>query len=262
MFGLFSKKQKPECPIDPEMRLWMENAFLYLATQFGHDNIATKPMLQPTPEHFPFQFDSSKESLINTAEIVARQMEIDINEINLETFEQNIQEFGSDFGHRIWTEVDNDSDNTLAAGLYFDKNDQGKYDILIEQKNLSDPESLVATLAHEFAHIKLLGEKRLDFNDESLTDLTPVVFGLGIFNANSSFKEHKSFDSYGHNSLGYLNQREWGYALALYSHFRQEENPEWIKFLTPNLKSDYKKSVEFIFTNLDKVFIEEYKGGS
>lgn len=261
MFGLFSKKNNNDCPIDPEVRLWMENSFLWLATQFGHDNISTKPIVLPTPEQFPFIYDGSKESLFLTAEIIARQMEIDMNEVNLDIYEHNIQEFSREFGQRIWTEVDNDSDEKLAAGLYFAKNDQGKYDIFIEKKSLSDAETLVATLAHEFSHIKILGEKRLDFNDELLTDLTPVVFGLGIFNANASFKEHKSFDSSGHNSIGYLKQREWGYALALYAYFRHEEKPEWINFITPNLKSDFKKSTEFINANTDKVFIEEYKGG-
>jgi hypothetical protein len=258
MFGLFSKKQNAVCPIDPEMRLWMENSFLWLATQFGHDNIATKPMLHPTPEHFPIRYDGSTESLTKTAEIVALQMEIDIDEVTLDVYEQSIQEFSGDFGHRIWTQVDKSSDSKLSSGLYHGKNEDGKYDILIEKKNLSDPENLVATLAHEFSHIKILGEKRLDFNDEELTDLTPVVFGLGIFNANSCFKEHKSFNSYGHNSIGYLKQREWGYALALYAYFRNEENSDWTKYLTPNLKSDFKKSMAFINANKDKVFIEEY----
>jgi hypothetical protein len=77
MFGLFSSKQNHECPIDPDMRLWMENAFLWLATQFGQDNIATKQTLLPTPEHFPIRYDGSIHSLIKTAEIVARQMEIE-----------------------------------------------------------------------------------------------------------------------------------------------------------------------------------------
>jgi hypothetical protein len=262
MFGFFSKKNNIECPIDLGTRLWMENAFLWLATQFGHENIATKPMLLPTPEHFPIRYDGSKESLTKTAEIIAKQMEIDIAEINLEIFEQNIQEFSGDFGYRIWTEVDKESDEKMAAGLYFDKNDQGKYDILVEKKNLSDPENLAAIIAHEFSHIKLLGEKRLDFNDEELTDLTPVVFGLGIFNGNSAFKERKSFDTYGHNSIGYLKQREWGYALALYAYFRQEENSDWIKYLTVNIRSDFKKSMAFINANKDKVFIEQNKGVS
>ena len=259
MFGLFSKKPN-ECPVDNEMRLWMENAFLWLATQFGHDNIANKTMLLPTPEHFPIHYDGSKESLIMTAKIIAHQMEINIDTVNLDIYDQNIQEFTGDLGYRIWTEVDKDRGEGLSAGLYFEMNEDGKYDILIEKRNLSDPENLVATIAHEFSHIKILGEKRLDFNDEHLTDLTPVVFGLGIFNANSAFKEKKSFDNYSHDSLGYLKQREWGYALALYAFFRQEENPEWLKYLTSNIKSDFKKSMLFINDNTDKVFLEDYKG--
>lgn len=260
MFGFFSKKDNKECPIDHEMRLWMENSFLWLATQFGYENVATKPMLLPIPEHFPIRYDGSRESLAKTAEVVARQMEINIDDVNLDTYDQNIKEISSGFGNSIWTEVDKDSDEKLSAGLYFDKNEGGKYDVFIEKGNLRDGENLVATLAHEFSHIKILGENRLDFNDEYLTDLTPVVFGLGIFNANSSFKEHKSFEGYGYNSLGYLKQREWGYALALYSFFREDENPDWIKFLRPNLRYDFRKSMDFINANTDKVFMEKYDG--
>jgi len=262
MFGLFSKKNSNECPIDLETRLWMENAFLFLATQFGQDHIATKPILCPTPQDFPITFDGSVDSLTKTAEIVARQMDLEIAEIHLELYDQNIQEIGNDFGQRIWTEVDKDGDNSLSAGLYFGKNSEGKYDVFIEQANLRDPENLVATIAHEFSHIKILGENRLDFNDEQLTDLTPALFGLGIFNANSAFKEFKTFDTWGHNSIGYLKQREWGYALALYAYFRQEENPDWTKFLTPNIQSDFKKSIAYILAHSDKVFKEVYKGGS
>jgi hypothetical protein len=262
MFGLFSKKGNNECPINTETRLWMENAFLWLAGQFGQKNIATKQMLYPTTEQFPIRYDGSKNSLFKTAEIIADQMEINFSEIYIDIYEQNIQEFSGDFGHRIWTQVDKDNDESLSAGLYFDKNKDGNYEIFIEKKNLFDPEKLVAVIAHEFSHIKILGEKRLDFNDESLTDLTTVIFGLGIFNANAAFKEHKSFDSHGHSSTGYLKQREWGYALALYAFYRKEENYKWINFLTPNIKSDFKKSINFISANEDIVFHEKYKGGS
>ncbi len=163
-------------------------------------------------------------------------------------------------GYKIFTQIDKDSEDKFSAGLYFDKNEQGKYEIFIEKKNLLNPENLVATLAHEFSHIKILGEKRLDFNDEALTDLTTVVLGVGIFNSNSAFKEHKTYNSYGYSSIGYLKQREWGYALALYAYYRKEENSDWIKFLTPNLKSDFKKSMNFISANLDIIFQEKYEG--
>ncbi|MGZ8559704.1 MAG: hypothetical protein ACXWWC_15280, partial [Chitinophagaceae bacterium] len=117
MFGLFSKKQNNECPVDREIRLWMENAFLWLAGEFGKNNIAAKPVLFPAPGHFPIQYDGSKRSLVQTAEIIASQMEINLNEVNLDIYDQNIQEFTGDFGHRIWTEVDNESEEKLSAGL-------------------------------------------------------------------------------------------------------------------------------------------------
>jgi hypothetical protein len=115
-----------------------------------------------------------------------------------------------------------------------------------------------ATLAHEFAHIKILGEGRLDVNDESLTDLTTVVFGLGIFNAYSSYRFSKGFDGWSQSSTGYLTQQEWGYALALYAYYREEKEPAWIKFCNKNIQSDFRKSELFVYANVDKVFQEEY----
>ena len=258
MFNLFSKNRKPECPISQDMRLWLENSFLWLATQFGHETIRDKSTIIPNQQFFPIRYDGSETSLSKTAEIVARQMEINIADINLKTFKENIQEFHANLGYHLFTEIDKDSKEQMAAGLYFDKNEGGKYDIFIEEANLHNPENLVAVLAHEFSHIKILGEKRLEQNDECLTDLTTVVFGFGIFNANSSFREVKTINMWGHNTLGYLTQQEWGYALALYSHFRAEENPDWIKYLSSNIESDFKKSQAYIMANTDKIFWEDY----
>ena len=260
MFGLFSKKQ-PGCPIDTNTRLWMEQAFVWLVQEFGQNNLLTKPMRFPTTEHFPFPYDGSHDSFIQTAHIVARQMEIDLETINLDLYNESVQEIKNELGFSLFTQPDETSETPLTAGLYFGKNEAGKFDVFIEKYNLKDPEKLVATIAHEFAHIKLLGEKQLSFNDESLTDLTTVAFGIGVFNANCAFREIKNFSVRGHSTLGYLKQREWGYALALYAYFRQEKNPAWIKHLTLNIRSDFKKSTAFIYANPDKIFREKYNPG-
>ncbi|MBO9200436.1 MULTISPECIES: hypothetical protein [Niastella] len=260
MFGLFSKKQR-ECPIDTNTRLWMEQAFVWLVQEFGENNLRTKPMLFPTTEYFPFPYDGTKGSFIQTAHIIARQMEIDLQMINLDLYNESVQEIQSDYGFRMFTQPDENSDSPLTAGLYFGKNETGQFDVFIEKNNLKDPEKLVAIIAHEFAHIKLLGEKRVSFNDESLTDLTTVLFGIGVFNANCAFREIKNFDTRGHSTLGYLKQREWGYALALYAYFRQENNPGWVHHLTPNIRSDFKKSSAYIYGNTDKIFREKYNPG-
>jgi hypothetical protein len=40
----------------------------------------------------------------------------------------------------------------------------------------------------------LLGENRIIENDEKLTDLTTVFFGLRIFNANAAFQTYRGVD--------------------------------------------------------------------
>jgi hypothetical protein len=101
---------------------------------------------------------------------------------------------------------------------------------------------MVATLAHELAHIKLFGEGRLTENDEQLTELTTIIFGLGIFNANASFTTFRDFRSQGWQKQGYLTQMDWGYALALFARLRQQTDPAWAEHLCKNVRSDFLKS--------------------
>jgi hypothetical protein len=140
-----------------------------------------------------------------------------------------------------------------SGGLYWGKQEDNKYHIGLEEKKLREPAEIVATLSHELSHIKLLGEKRLEKNNEPLTDLTTIVFGLGVFNANAAFQTKGGVDSWGWSKAGYLSQMEWGYALALFAYIRQEENPDWINFLTRNVKADFKQSSQFINKNKDKI---------
>jgi hypothetical protein len=182
--------------------------------------------------------------------IVATQMEVSFDSIELDFYDEEANQIAG-AGH-IFLEADKDNKN--AAGLYYGINDNGKYEIFLNTKQLLDPESLVATLAHEIAHIKLLGENRIDENNEYLTDLTTVIFGLGIFNANNAFKSFRGSNYYGWKSQGYLSQIQWGYALALFAYMRNEVSPEWINYLIPNIKSDFLQGQQFIMDNKDLVF--------
>jgi hypothetical protein len=105
---------------------------------------------------------------------------------------------------------------------------------------------MVATLAHELAHVKLLGENRIEDNDEKLTDLTVLIFGFGIFNANAAFQTFRTSNSSGWRSLGYLSQMEWGYALALLARARMENSPGWVEHLCINVKRDFKMAEKFL----------------
>ena len=254
MFG-FSKIKRPNtCPISEDRRIWLEKAFLLLLDFFDKENTQQRKILTPHHSSFPIRYDGSEQTAIDTLKIIALQMEVPFEEIHLNFYNENVKEIstGSPFGQGIFLNTEKDDDG--AAGLYWGKGEEGKYILSLVRSKLKQPENMVATLAHEIAHIKLLGENRIDKNDEKLTDLTTVLFGLGIFNANAAFQTYRGVDYSGWRKMGYLTQMEWGYALSLFAHIRNEKSPEWINYLTLNVKGDFIQGQNFIENSPEQLF--------
>jgi hypothetical protein len=252
--------QKREgCPVSEQNRLWLEEAFLLLLDFFGKENTQHRKVLIPHHANFPIQYNGTEQSAYETMKIVAIQMDVPFDSIELGFYDDGVNEIstGSPMGGRIFLEAEKGYQS--PAGLYGGSGQSGKYEIWLNRKQLSEPESLVATLAHEIAHIKLLGENRIEENNEYLTDLTTVIFGLGIFTANSAFQTYKGIDYYGWKSQGYLTQMQWGYSLALFTRLRGEKSPDWMNHLTPNVKSDFLQGQSFIEANPDLVFLQVNK---
>lgn len=252
MFSFFNKK-KNACPIPEDIRIWMENALIWLINQFGEKKILSIKTLLPSQEDFPIQFNATEQMAYDILTVVAKQMDVDPRSIKLDFYNEQLLEIKSNIGHTLYGQQY--EDENYSSGLYKGKNNDNKFSIAIEIGQLKDTDKLVATLAHEIAHIKILGEGRLKENDEYLTDLVTVFFGLGIFNANTAFQFYTSSDKWGYSKQGYLTQKEWGYALALYAYIRKEKKPDWIKYLTLNIQSDFKKSEAYIYDNTDKVLV-------
>jgi tetratricopeptide (TPR) repeat protein len=258
MPGLFNKNND-KLPVNEETRQWLESYFLWLIDSFGKENIKTRKVMVPHYKDFPIQFDGKKQSATETLKIVAMQMEINPDDINLIVYKEGEEaiDTGSVFGNRLFLE--NVKGQKFSAGQYHGKQEDGKYLIALEEKKMTDSVAMVASLAHELSHIKLLGEKRIQGNNEELTDLTTIIFGLGIFNANVAFQTKKGFNYWSWSRLGYLSEPQWGYALALFSHLREEENPEWANYLSENVKSAFIKSLKFIQNHLDQIYKQREK---
>ncbi len=258
MSNLF-KRNNNEPSVNEETREWLEEYFLWLINSFGKENIRNRKVLTPDFKDFPIRYDGQNQSAIDTLKIVATQMEINFDEIILHVYKEGQQEIdtGSPFGHRIF--LQNVKKEKYSGGVYFGKQENGKYLIGLEEKKLSDPIAMVAAIAYVLSNIKLHGEKRIEVNNVHLTDLTTIVFGLGIFNANEAFKTVSGFDFWGWRRSGYLSQQQWGYALALFSHLRGEKNPGWIKFLSANVKGAFKRSMKFIQNNSEEIYKRKNK---
>jgi hypothetical protein len=226
------------CPVDEDVRIWIEQSFQQLLAIFGLDNTLNRSVLVPDNAHFPIRYDGSKRSAFETLQIVASQMELPPVAITLDFYDETLRQI---------------TEGT-PGGVYWGKGQSGTFEISIALKKLDEPENMVATLAHEIAHIKLLGESKMATNDERLTDLTTIFFGLGIFNANAAFQTFNDARSYGWSQSGYLTQMEWGYALALFAYLRQESTPTWADHLAKNVKGDFIRGKNFITANEDLIF--------
>ena len=234
------------CPVPEASQIWLENAFSLLIDLFGEAPIRSRKILVPHHTDFPIRYNGDAGAAADTLRIVAPQMEVDPNEILLNFYEDGKSSVSTGSPFNSYIPMTGYKNLSASAGLYWGRQEDGKYHIWLEKRNLIDPEGLVATLAHEIAHIKLLGEGKIDENDEPLTDLTTIIFGFGIFNANACFREYKTFNSWGYSQGGYLKQREWGYALALFAQLREEKDPDWTKYLTKNIQSDFSKSQAYL----------------
>lgn len=251
----FSKIKRPDtCPILEDDRIWLEKSFLLLLDFFGKENTQQRKILIPHHSSFPIRYNGNEQTAIDTLKIVAAQMEVPFETIQLDFYDENVKEISSGgvFNQPIF--LTSAKDNKEAAGLYWGKDENAKYTISLVRSKLEQPENMVATLAHEIAHIKLLGENRIDINDEKLTDLTTVFFGLGIFNANGAFQSYRGIGYTGWRKMGYLTQMEWGYALSLFAHIRGEKTPAWIKHLTLNIQGDFIQGQNFIQNNPEQLF--------
>lgn len=255
MFNLFSKspstpKKVPvpeECPIPEDSLQKIQSSWQWLEENFGTDLIKNKRPLVPHHTDFPIRYNGDPQTACDTLSIIAPQMDLDPNDIHLELYDDGIDAVstGSPWGSKLY--LSKYANVAGSAGLYFGRSEQdGKFHIWLEKKQLTQPEHMAATLAHEFSHIKLHGEGRLEENDEFLTDMTTVIYGLGAITANS-FRGTVRYAKASRHS--YMMEREWGFTLALYARLRGETNPAWTKHLNKNLKSDFALSQAWLSVN-------------
>lgn len=250
MIGSFFKK-KQFVPLDTELRKYFEYNLLWLESEFKDMPIEQRKVYLPNEIDFPFAWDGKEEAAIKVFKIVAEAMQINFEEIDVQFYSEGMTELNSG---TMPIYLESDAEEVYSGGLFFGKNEEGKYEVSINKNVLSDFEALVATTAHEFAHIKLMGEKRVVENDEMLTELSVVFFGFGVFAANASFRFFKDNIKWGFSRNGYLMIEEWAYCLALLAFLRNDDNEKWSNILNPTVKNEFDKALDYIMKNKADVF--------
>ncbi len=145
-----------------------------------------------------------------------------------------------------------------AAGTY--EEGERKFIIRIDKAGLDDPLGLVGTIAHELAHVRLLGESRIMrevFDNEVLTDLTVVHFGLGIFLANTPRNWESQYSKWPGTALlkpEHMTPPMFGWALAHLAWFRGEERPGWARYLNSAARANLKQGLRYLLVTGDSSY--------
>ncbi|HKO97431.1 MAG TPA: hypothetical protein VJU86_10585 [Pyrinomonadaceae bacterium] len=234
----------PKCPVEAEDKAWIEESFLWLIEEFGVDTLRNAPVILPTNEFFPDEFNGDEEDVRAMVDRVCAYMDVDPDQVELKIFVDPNAQAGR--GLPIF-----ESSHGGPAGHYTKRQD--KFRISLESSQLGDPTSLIATIAHELGHVRLLGEDRLDpdFEEhEPLTDLLTVFLGLGVFTGNSVFSFTQWSDGFSEGwqtqRRGYLTEEMFGYALAALAWMRSEAKPLWAKHLEGNVSAYFKSGQKYL----------------
>lgn len=241
---------------DPREKAWVERRMQWLSEQFGVDVLRNATVLQPTAEHFPEPFSGERSDAERCLKKVCEHLHIRPEEIELR---YAAAEEGIPFGRR----------GGMAHGTYHEED--GRSVITLSESLFTDPEQLIATIAHELAHLRLLGEKRVaaeeagdDTDHEEVTDLLPVYFGAGIFAANATLRDHSGHDGrweyWSISSSGYLAARLFGYAFALFAWIRGEKNPSWASHLRKDAYEVFEVGLKYLEKTGDSLFTPESAG--
>lgn len=126
--------------------------------------------------------------------------------------------------------------------------------ISYDPAHIDDPLALTAILIHELAHYRLAHLRHHPPGGEELheytTDLLTVYLGFGVFSANSSFNfsQHQDVMSQGWRSsrLGYLGERGFVFALAIFLELRRQSSEDAKPFLKFHLYADLLKARRYL----------------
>lgn len=243
MFGwLF----RPSCPCDPAAKAWVEERLEWLAGEFDDSAFSGRRVVLPTPQFFPDPYDRSKRAVRRLLDRVCEYMDVVPDLVTLE--------FVADAG-KLWLVNDAGQDLPGAAGTY--EEGEEKFIVRLDKSGLDDPMGLVGTIAHELAHVRLLGEGRImreAFDNELLTDLTVVHFGLGIFLANTPRNWDSQYGKWPDTDLlkpEYMTPPMFGWALAHLAWFRGEERPEWARYLNGGARANLEQGLRYLLATAD-----------
>lgn len=252
MFNLFKRKTyRPS--VTPDDQRWTEEQLLWLLQLFGVERVRQRPFLRPDAATFPYDDLSRPAQLQQLLEQLLEQLcgywEIEADNITVRLYEDHIaQQMKSTVMGGQFTQLNGLYQRTGTA-------EAPHYLIHLAESNLLDAQRLVAVLAHELAHVKLLGGGYLTHETpymEPLTDLATIYFGFGLLMANTC-ERRDGWVGRG----GYLPNEIISYANALLCLVAGQPAAQYLPLLNTNTRALLRQDYAFLTHGGDTTFTHD-----
>ncbi len=207
--------------------------------EFGAASL-NRAVVLPTEGYFQGTFGGTEQDVRALLDRVCAYLGVSPERVELEFFtdgHEQLRQSSSLFAEGRYQGV---------AGHY--RREHGQTIVSINGSQVGNLPGLIATIAHELCHERLIGEHRVsgdELDHEPLTDLLTVYLGMGIFTANSALTVVQNSSGWRTERLGYLDPRLFGYGLAYYAWLRGETKPPWAKHLSTNPRAYLKQGLRF-----------------
>lgn len=239
MFGLFGKTF-----LDADVEAWHLEAWRDLKARLAAEvSLADTPVVLPTRDFFPPTETIGHERAQYLFQTVRDLMGMGDWACDLEA--QPMRDTGRQVSEFVFIQGGDDPNGTFRI------EPSGRVVITYAPDLLDDPQSLIASFAHELAHYLLSPHADLaeDETHELMTDLTVAYTGFGVFGANSAFRFEQHGDAFGQGwrsrSAGYLSPRSWAFALAVFGELRGSDGGMG-GHLGSNIEAERRKAAAYL----------------
>jgi hypothetical protein len=239
-------KRKIKCPINQEDKDWVIDQLNWIDQNIV--KLDQQKTILPTKSFFDRKFDGSEDDAHFVLTQLGQYFRVDTKNIDLNFYSEKSIELDRGL-------ITQKEEGSGTAGLYSQR--EKGISISIEIQQLSNLTSLIATIGHELCHYVLIGVYDIYIEgdeNEWLTDLLAIAFGLGIFLGNSkfNFNQFQSGDGWGgwsYSIQGYLPQQIIAFAMAEIDHRKGLTLVEHIDYMKKDFRNDYNKSSKYLRQN-------------
>jgi hypothetical protein len=244
-------QSRNEPPITENDKLWVEDSLLWLNELFTPEVFRSLVTITPDKQYFERNFSGSEDDADFILQRVAELMNIKPWEITLNFFSENPTRFSEGI---TATPSEGIKGGWKPRGSELVDKGFGNKEIWVDMEQLHDPVALVATISVELAEYKLISEYAINENVEMLADFTSLMYGFGIFRANSYFKfsqwQGSSHQGWGMKKRGGLPEPIIAYVMAWLAFYRKE-NTSWKHYLNRTVRKYFERSLTYIEQNAD-----------